>query len=276
MTIMEEENVDAGKSLLTALVRTAYQVQVTKPDNIDCDRPIAYGAGFMVRYKNVSFFVTADHNVHLDDYDQEVRTGVDNVVSIFNNISDKSKFETVITPLGGFYYMEKFDISKEETAAELVDVTVCILEKKHFEHHFLTDDVWANGEIHVKSGQRKIMLTEELLVEPNTEDMYFIYGKVKPEMKGLFLDRVDTLKEGLKFISKVGDYLLFNAPEMITDKKDWAGLSGSAVQNDRGECVGVMCSVNEGTNSFFVKPINEVKLLMDIAIQQEFGHPEKQ
>jgi hypothetical protein len=185
-------------------------------------------------------------------------------------------FIHVITPLGGFYYMEKFDISKEETAAELVDVTVCILEKKHFEHHFLTDDVWANGEIHVKSGQRKIMLTEELLVEPNTEDMYFIYGKVKPEMKGLFLDRVDTLKEGLKFISKVGDYLLFNAPEMITDKKDWAGLSGSAVQNDRGECVGVMCSVNEGTNSFFVKPINEVKLLMDIAIQQEFGHPEKQ
>jgi hypothetical protein len=269
---MEEEST----SLLTILVKTAYQVQITKPENIDCDRPIAYGAGFMVNYKNVSFFVTADHNVHLDDYDQEVRTGVDNVVSIFNNISDKSKLETILTRLGGFYYMEKFDISKEETSAKLVDVTVCILGKKHFEHHFLTDDVWANGEIHVKSGERKIMLTEELLVEPNTEDMYFIYGKIRPEMKGLLLHRDDTLKEGLKFISKVGDYFLFNAPETIADKKDWAGLSGSAVQNDRGECVAVICSVNEGSNSFFVKPIKEVKLLMDIAIQQEFVHlPEK-
>ena len=268
---MNENNLQMDNlSLLEVLAKTTYQIQITRPHDKECDRPIAFGSGFIINYKSTSFFVTADHNIHLDDYAINERTGVDNVVSIFNNISNKNDFSTLITPLGGFYYMERFDITKPTEVAELIDVTVCILTKeRHFIHPFLTDGVFRDGNPLVKPGERKFIFTEELLAEAKSDEMYFIFGKIKPEMKGLLLHREDTLKEQLKYVCQVGEYFLFNTPTVIESKEEWAGLSGSPVLSETGNCVGVLCSVNVGTISFFVKPIAKVKLLMDIAIQQE-------
>jgi hypothetical protein len=257
-------------TLIEVLAKTSYQIQITEPSNKELDKPIAFGSGFLVNYKEELIFITADHNVHLDDYELNERTGVDNIVSIFNNISNKDDFSTLLTPISPFYYMEGFDISKPEDKPELFDVAICILNKTKIKAPFLTEQIKnANDEILVKAHEPKFTFVEEQFVEPNLADNYFIYGKIKPEFKTVFLLRTDTLKENISFVQKTGDYLLFNTSETIIDIKDWSGLSGSAVLNQEGKCVGVLCSVNEGTKSIWIKPMEKVKLLMDVAILQE-------
>lgn len=63
--------------------------------------------------------------------------------------------------------------------------------------------------------------------------------------------------------------MLLNTTEDILDYDDWAGLSGSPVLNQEGKCIGVLCSVNEGTKSVFVKPFSKIRPLLDTIILQE-------
>jgi hypothetical protein len=257
-------------TLIEVLAKTTYQVQITKSSNKEFDRPIAFGSGFLVNYKNELIFVTADHNIHIEDYELYERTGIDNVASIFNNISKKEEFSTLLTPVGPFYYMEKFDITKPNEKPELFDVAICLMNKEKIEAPFLTEQINDhNGNVLVQPNEPKFTFSEEQMVEATTNDHYFIYGKIKPEIRTVFLHRIDTMKENITFIQQSGDYLLFNTNEIITDGKDWSGLSGSAVLNQEGNCVGVLCSINEGTKSIWVKSIQKVKVLMDVAILQE-------
>jgi len=255
--------------LCEVLVKTAYQTQITYPDDKNCEKPIGYGSGFIVRYKNVPFFITADHVIHGDDYHLKGRTGIDCVISIFNNVRPEADFvSTLVTPLGGFYYMERFDLLKPEDIPELIDISLCIMKPINFQYPFLTEEVHFH-EITVKPGEHKYQIPENLLVEPNEEVNYFVYGKIKHQMKGIVLYREDTLKEGLRYVCKSGDYHLLNTSDVITDYNDWAGLSGSPVLSESGECIGVLCSILENSNSLWVMPVNKIKMLMDIALMQE-------
>lgn len=255
-------------NLCEILVKTTYQVQVTKANDKQFEKPIGYGSGFIITYKDNRFFITADHVLNINDYENKERVGDDNIVSIFNNISDVGNFSTIITPLGGFYYMERFNITKPEDKPELIDVCLCKMKDINFQYHFLTDEVRFNG-ITINKGERKFLFNEKQLIEPTSEMIFFVYGKIKPEIKGLVLHRQDTIKENLKYVCKSGDYYLLNAPEEIVSYDDWAGLSGSPVINQEGKCIGVLCSINIGTNSVWVMPIDKIKMLMDIAICQE-------
>ncbi|KAA6320454.1 hypothetical protein EZS27_029779 [termite gut metagenome] len=271
---MVEKNLEHKSiPLCEILVKTTYQTQITHPTDKACEKPISYGCGFIVKYKKMLFFITADHTVHFDDYNNETkkseRTGTDYVISIFNNVRpENDTISTVVTPLGGFYYMERFNILKPDDALELIDVSLCIMKPINFQYPFLTDQVHF-GSFTVNAGESKLSIQEELFVEPKTDVNYFVYGKIKYQMKGISLYREDTLKEGLKYISKSGDYYLLNTPQIINDYEDWAGLSGSPVLNENGECIGVLCIVNKETNSIWVMSINKVKMLMDIALVQE-------
>lgn len=257
--------------LCEVLVKTTYQTQITHESDKKCEKPIGYGCGFMVRYKDTTFFITADHVVHPADYEdnKNIRTGIDYVVSIFNNVKPKDEFlSTVITPLGGFYYMERFNLIKPNELPELIDVSVCIMKEKHFQYPFLTDEVHFNG-LTVSAGEKKFSIPEECFAAPKQDTMYFVYGKIRTHLKGIIMHRQDTLKEGLKYMSNSGDYFLLNTPDFINDYEDWAGLSGSPVLSETGECIGVLCAVRENSNSIWVMPIEKVKMLMDIAISQE-------
>lgn len=258
-------------SLLEVLVKTHYHTVTTEPGNVDSDKYICHGSGFMVQYKNVIFFVTADHVLHPDDYDSDIRirTGVDNTVSIYNNFRpDTDEITTVCTPLGGFYYMEGFNLAKPDELPDLIDVTVCIMKKINFEYPFLTDEKEFQDK-DTGRGQCKFILTEANFAEPDANNSYFIYGKIRTRLKGVMLYRENTLKENLKYVYKSGDYFLLNTPDVISDISEWAGLSGSPVFDNSGNCIGVLCSVSPGSNSIWVMPLEKVKLLMDIAIMQE-------
>ena len=256
-------------NLLDFLAKTHYFIQIVKPEKPE--KPIAFGSGFFIEYNSHHFFLTADHNIHIEDHKLNERTGIDNNVEIFNNISDKENFRTIVTPIGGFYYMEKFDIIKPNDAPELFDVALSLIDIKKLQAPFLTDDniVSSNGEQLVTPGEPKLMFTEILLVEPTLVDKYFVFGKIRPYFQGLFLHRKFTLKENITFIGEFGDYLLFNSDAEIRDYDDWAGLSGSPMVNQNGECVGVLCSIIENSKSLWVKPLSKIKPLLDIAILQK-------
>ena len=265
---MEEEI-----SLHEVLVKTSYLTQITEPDNSAFDRPVGYGSGFIIQYDTFKFFVTADHTIHVDDYgsDVEHRTWKDYNIAIFNNYSDPSEpLSTLITPLGGFYYMEEFNLIDIEQLPRPIDVSLCLMKDDKFKYPFLTDSVkFINGEI-FDSGQSKFYIQKECFADPTFDKKYFIYGKIKVKIvEGIKMQWENTLKASLAFQSVSGHFLLFNTPEIISNKAEWEGLSGSAVLSEAGECVGVLCDVLEGSRSVWVMPISKVELLLKIAIQQE-------
>jgi hypothetical protein len=257
-------------SMIEILVKTTYQIVVSKEKSFQ-STPIGFGAGFFLNYKDNLFFLTADHNIHINDHEINERTGIDNYVCVLNNISDRETFTTMMTSIEGFYYMESFDVSKEDLNPQLFDVAISLVDKNKFEAPFVTDEDIRdeNGNQIVSPKEQKFDFLEEHMIEPSTSDTYYVFGKIRPEFKGLFLHRDNTFKNDLRFVDKFRSYLLLNTKEDISDYEDWAGLSGSPVLNQEGKCIGVLCSVNEGTKSVFVKPFNELVPLLDTIILQE-------
>lgn len=264
-----KELVEREFPLTEILVKTTYQIVISKEPSFQSN-PLAFGAGFFINYKEKLFFLTADHNIHIEDHRINERTGVDNYVGIFNNISNRDNFSTVITPVGGFYYMSSFDISKEDLNMQLLDVAISMVDSTKFVAPFVTDEEIPDqeGKPLVSKNQPKFEFLEEHMIEPSEIDTYYIFGKIRPHFKGLFLHRDTTFKNEL-YINSYGDYLLLNTDKEISDYEDWAGLSGSPVLNQDGKCLGVLCSVNEGTKSIFVKPFSKIVPFMDTIILQE-------
>ena len=271
----EFENMEI--SLLEVLVKTSYLTQTTHPKDKECKNILSFGSGFIVEYENEPFFVTADHTLHIDDYEniKPLRTWNEYVVSIFNNLTPKDNpLSTMITPLGGFYYMEQFNLSKPKDADELVDITVCKLKEINLEYPFLTDKVVFTNET-IEAGENKIRLKKESFSKPNSNTNYLVFGSLA-ELEGIQLKRTHTLKEDLKYITKSGDYYLFNTSKKITDSKEWEGLSGSPVISEDGNCIGVLCAINENSHSVWVMPIDKVEMLIQVAILQEKLEAEKE
>jgi len=255
-------------SLTEILVKTTYQVVISKDKSFQ-SKPIAWGSGFFINYKDKLFFITADHNIHIEDHEKNERTGVDNYLAVLNNISDKTTFSTMLTPIGGFYYMEKFDISKEDLNPQLVDVAISLVDRTKFQAPFLTDEDIRDGDTKLVSpNEQKFEFLEEHITESQETDLYYVFGKIKPHFKGLFVHRENTFKNDLKYIDTYGDFMLLNSTHDIV-YEEWAGLSGSPVINQDGKCIGVLCSVNDGTKSVFVKPFSKIKSFLDTIILQE-------
>lgn len=170
------------------LIKTNYQLVIHKEKTFD-NFPIAYGSGFFINYKNNLFFITADHNIHYEDHQRNERLGTDNYVGILNNISEIDKFSTIISPIGGFYFIESFDLSKDDLSFQLFDVAISLIDRTKFEAPFLTDeDLKDEDDIQIVSPkEEKFEFLDEHIAEPNIEDNYYIYGKIKPELKGLYL-----------------------------------------------------------------------------------------
>lgn len=253
------------------LIKTNYQVVIHKEKTFD-NFPIAYGSGFFINYKDNLFFLTADHNIHYEDHQKNERLGTENYVGILNNISDIDKLSTVISPIGGFYFMESVDISKEDLNFQLFDVAISLIDRSKFEAPFLTDEDLKDNEGNqiVFPEEQKFEFLEGHIAEPNIDDSYYIYGKIKPKLKGLFLHHQGTFKTNLKFVENYCSYVLLNTEDTITDVNDWAGLSGSPVLNQNGCCIGVLCSVNENSKSIFVKPFKSIlPFLNTISFQEE-------
>lgn len=265
---MKKNIEEESHPLSEVLIRTNYMTVMTDPADKSMERAVGYGSGFIMNYKELLFFVTADHVVHPDDHDEKQRTGKDYVVSIFNNIANPDlPFSTLVTPVGGFYYADSFNFLKPEEAPKLLDVSVAIMYERHCQNPFLTHKMQdSTGEI--TEQKSKFILREEHISSPDKNHQYYVCGQVRHNLKGLALYRDTVIYENITYQAQSGDYHLFRSDKKII-YEDWAGLSGSAIFNNEGKCVGVVCSVTQDTHSVWVLGMDKVKLLMDIAVLEE-------
>lgn len=262
--------------LLEALSRTRFQV-FSYPDGDNYIHPQGVGSGFMFYYKNTLFFVTADHVMHSDDYENLHRIGKESEIAIYNNVliknTDDNLIASVVTPLQGVYFFEKGNFAIAPDKMRPFDVAFKIMTKVQLQYPFKTCFVPFEGGNDVAAGLDKIPFTEQSIITPDNNHTYFILGRIRPSVdvrnpQYILTDMV--LKSGLVYLKTDGDFHVLYTNTTIT-YEDWGGLSGSPVLSDDGALIGIICSVQVGGHELNVLNIHKVLPLMEAAIIQEKG-----
>ncbi|CCZ69788.1 uncharacterized protein BN759_01960 [Bacteroides sp. CAG:702] len=244
------------------LVRTHLMTSISEVGDKDFT-PISYGSGFFVYDKGRSIFVTADHTLHLDDYNSDQgRVWRDYQILIFNNI-DGSDISTIQTPVGGFYFMENLDLRElndEVYKGKPIDIAACVLNEKSCKYKFMTQKFKdEEGNIF----QWPILaFGRESFGKPEKDKKCLVFGQVHTQVKGIQL-RYDNVTYELDYISSHGDFHLFHTQDIVR-YEDWGGLSGTPIIDEEGKCVAVLTNVLEGTNSVWGISIKRLETLLDI------------
>ena len=95
--------------------RTTQQLQFYEAEETDLSKIKGWGSGFFLTYRGRLFFITADHCIHSGDY-AEGRLGKDDMVCVVNNIVDRDNWNSLMTPVGGFFYFDRYDVNRPDMA----------------------------------------------------------------------------------------------------------------------------------------------------------------
>lgn len=256
------------KSVFEFAWLTTQQIAVTSDkEGIDIK---GFGCGFFLQYKERLFFVTADHVAHPDDYEIGIRLGKEDYVWVFNNKNSTTELATMLTPVGGIYCFDKMDFNDELSfeIPDMKDVAFSMLQNS-FKAPFLTHELRCDDELIVPSGREKVIVKSECIAELSKEDYCLIEGCIHWDIKGVRFGRCNAIYCDLRIdsIDSDGYYLL--RPTIPVVYKDWAGLSGGPVFNDKYQLVGMAISVSEVTDLVRVVPMKKITELMDMAIKYE-------
>lgn len=115
--------------------------------------------------------------------------------------------------------------------------------------------------------QHKIILDIQDVGTPDDKHTYGFFGKIKPQYFGKQLQMTPTLKNNLKFHRTNGYFHMFLAPEIIINKEDYEGCSGSPILDSEGRLVALTCKVMVGSKIIYGFSIQECIKLLDIALQ---------
>ena len=262
-----------NQELISLFEHIRYQI-VVFPKERTSPQPQSVGSGFMLDYKGMTFFVTADHVVNT--HNKDVRKIEDNIITVSTNESIKKDgiCQTKMIPIGGFYFFDQFKVDIDKSTINnmpLFDAAFSILQEWQINTKCITCEVKIEGA-NVPYGENKIHIKDTDIVNANIEDTYCVFGRVKfslVEKNGTtFLTSQQTFKSGLKLVTEdnTQNYFILRYPKELI-YEDWAGLSGSAVLNQDGKLIGILCAVNtSGNRLIWVKKIKRVLPLMDAAI----------
>lgn len=262
-----------NQELISLFEHIRYQIVVFSND-ATTPLPQSVGSGFMLDYKGLTFFVTADHVVNT--HDNGVRKIKDNMIAISTNIAAiiEGRLQTKMIPIGGIYFFDQFRVDIDKTTVDnmpLFDAAFCILQDWQINTECITCEVKIEGA-NVPVGDRKIHLKGTDIIIANNEDVYSVFGRVHfslvPTNGTIVLNSQQTFKTGLKLVGEDDseNYYFLQYPDEVI-YEDWAGLSGSAVLNQDGKLIGIACKVDSsGNRLIWVKKIQRVLPLMDAAI----------
>ena len=235
-----------------------------------------YGSGFFLQYQDRLFFVTADHVLHMEDYKQGVRISEESFLFVANNVRGEG-LTSAYTPLGDFYFFDKYNFEKLIAGQdldmnvlaipELQDYTFC-LRKNSFECPFLTHALLDyDGEVIVPEKLEKLIISSRAIVSPNEQDYYIVGGCVKYKIvDGVRIDRYNAIHQDMRYIRIENERIILHSPEDVKYEY-WAGLSGSPVLNHQGLLLGVIVEIREIENEVVVVPIDEILKKMDYIIK---------
>lgn len=247
--------------------RITQQLLIFNQDEKDMSKIKGWGSGFFLEYRGKLFLVTADHCIHFDDY-QEGRLGRDDKICIVNNIYDKQQWISTLTPIGGFYYFDKYDIRDIEIP-DLQDFAFALHENS-FEVPFLTRELKADEVILCEDAKEKFILKSDAVVDFDKDRFYVCIGTVQNEIKnGMFNSCANAIHCDLRFreFDTEGNAVL-DFPGSVK-YNEWAGLSGGAVMDDQCHVAGMLIRVSEAANTVIAIPMRKIMRFMDFALQFE-------
>lgn len=279
-------------------------IQLIVPDIDNSDTIKAFGSGFLLIHKEHTFFITADHVIHLDDHDKDNETGQrlnrDYFPQIITNVKVKNELASVNIPLGGFYHLTGFGLDKSDydsndqylTALKKIldgrvdisdeslpiDVRVASLPdfaiseiKKPFEIFPLNNRVgYSEDNIIIEEGTPKLFLSSESIAEINSDSTYLVAGTIGNKLvNSVRLEYANIIHEGLKLDSIDKEGIAYLKSEEEPNLDHWSGLSGAPLFNDKGELSGMVIRGPE-TNPYvsvipIIKIIHYIDLIINIA-----------
>lgn len=273
---MAEQN---QMSLLELLNRTRLQIFTYKQGTMMQNAyPNGAGSGFFFLHKNRVILVTADHVCHPFDHEpgRTQRVFEDKDVALVNNWVEKDEKGVdmpILTPVGGFYYFDQFKVDMDKGIVgnfKPFDATFAILDKDRFQRPFKNEGMQVVNGPTVPAGLDMIQIPTDAMVEPNVDDWYICYGHTS---FGLADDKVHlnwntTVHEGMKYRCDCGDYCVLTPAEAIANK-EWEGISGAPVLNQKGGLLGILCGGNLRENAIFVMKMKVVLSLIDSSLKIE-------
>lgn len=234
--------------------------------------PTGVGSGFMLNYKNRALFVTADHVVNT--HDNGVRR-IDKQATIQTNkikCDGQGHYYSELVSIGGIVFCShlKVDINTGDVRElPLFDGAFLVMNDFQKNAEYITSECYLNGA-KVAQGEPKSRLDSSCICTANTNDEYFVYGRVRFRFfnsdKGqVYLHSQVISHDGLKYVRDDGDYYVLSYPHPVV-VDDWRGLSGSPVLNHDGGLIGIACKVSEISNEVWVKKIQCMLPLFDAEI----------
>lgn len=258
-----------------------FQLDISPNNDRKCQDIAGWGSGFFLSHKNRFFFVTADHNLHMDDHEQGERTGKENHLFIINNDKEKGEFTHLLTPLGNFNYFEHYDFSPlfqsdvnpddidPEVLAipDLVDVAFCEVSD-HIERPYLTHELRVGEEILVPSGEQKLIIPSTNIAEPEEGSFYLVESTVENKIKGLNNHRRNAIHQDSQYTGiKDGDYI-FDYPDGVR-LNEWLAISGAPFFDNRCRLIGMVIQANDHNNTIRVVPAHTIIKLINTVIERE-------
>ena len=264
--------------LLEVLTRTRFQVFIfTRGGLASGAVPVGAGGGFMMSYKNMLFFITADHVCHPDDYKGGLtqRSFEDKDVAIVNNWiekDEKGKDTHVLTPIGGFYYFTGYTFDPQNLFGDSkpVDATFAIIDPSRIVRPLKSEPLLVEGGPDVPGGLDMIPIPSESVITPTQEDRYIVYGHIKYTLNSTtnLLDWRIKHHEDMTYLCESGDYYVLRPNEPVINE-EWEGISGSPVFNQQGGLLGILCGGSEKHNVIFVMKIQTVMSFIDTTLKIE-------
>jgi len=246
--------------------------------------PNGAGSGFFFLHKDRVILVTADHVCHPFDHElgRTHRVFEEKEVALVNNWVEKDENGVdmqILTPVGKFYYFDKFKVDIDKGLLndfQPFDATFAILGKDRFQKPFMNEGMQVVNGPTMPSGLDMIWIPTDTLVEPKTDDWYICYGHTQFGLAddGVHLKWNTTIHENMKYRCDCGDYYVLTPSEAIVNK-DWEGISGAPVLNQKGGLLGILCGGNPAENTVFVMKMKAVLSLIDSTLRIEGNEAKK-
>lgn len=265
---------DEIKSVYEFAWLTTQQIVVTSDKNGSNIK--GFGSGFFFQYRDKLFFVTADHVIHPDDFEEGMRLGRDDYVWVLNNRNSSTELATMFTPIGGLFSFDQMNVEDDLSfeIPDMKDITFAMLSN-FFKFPFLTHELRVDDSVIVAAGKEKLIISSHSMTELKDTDYCLIEGCVQWDIKdGIKLYRCNEIHQDLTLesIDVDGYYNLKCSSPVKYD--EWAGLSGGPVFNDKFNLIGMVISVSEVKDTVRVVPMKKITELMDYAIR--FGKDMKE
>lgn len=266
-------------SLLELLTRTKLQIFTYEQETMKKNAyPNGMGSGFFFLHKDRMMLVTADHVCHPFDHEpgRTQRVFEDKDVALVNNWVEKDANGVdmpILTPVGGFYYFDKFKVDIDKGIVgdfKPFDATFAILGKARFQKPFKNEGLQVVNGPTIPAGLDMIPIPTDAVVEPEENDRYICYGHTNFGLAedGVHLKWDTTIHEEMKYKCDCGDYYVLTPSEAIVNK-DWEGISGAPVLNQKGGLLGILCGGDPVHNDIYVLNMKKVLSLIDTTLRIE-------